>query len=76
MENEWEKYKAVRDWKLKNLYTALIYRLEKDFTKEMVFEFSQNTEEVQHLNNFTKKQQEIFFKKGVRNWGILKLLQI
>lgn len=47
--------KYVGGWKLKNLYIVLIQGFEKGFKKEMVFEVSQNIEEVRYFFiNFIK----------------------
>lgn len=57
--------RKIKFWKLKSSYTALIYRLKKDFEKEMMIEVSQNIEEVQYLlNNFTKQMNSMGKKSG------------
>lgn len=67
--------KHVGGWKLKNSYTALIQGLEKGFKKEMVFEVSQNIEEVRHLLiNFTKQRNSMKKTKQRKIQSMLKLL--
>lgn len=59
---------------MKSSYTALIYRLKKDFEKEMMIEVCQNIEEVQYLPNNFAKQMNSMEKEKVENSGHIKAI--